>query len=179
MPEKGFFASLFDVSFTSFATTRIIKILYVLTMVVIFLYAVGYTIFAFAIDPAFGVFMLLIGAPIFVLLSLMWVRLGFEVVLAIMHIMQNTNVMVGGGVAPGAGAPAPAPAGAGLAGAPSPTALGATPPPMAPARPEAAAPPAQPPAGGPGQPAGWYPDPQGRARVRYWDGQAWTDHTAD
>jgi collagen type III alpha len=28
-------------------------------------------------------------------------------------------------------------------------------------------------------PADWYADPHGIARLRYWDGQAWTDHTAD
>jgi hypothetical protein len=27
-------------------------------------------------------------------------------------------------------------------------------------------------------PADWYPDPKGEARLRYWDGSAWTDHTA-
>ena len=27
-------------------------------------------------------------------------------------------------------------------------------------------------------PAGWYPDPQGVAAQRYWDGSTWTDHTA-
>ncbi len=25
-------------------------------------------------------------------------------------------------------------------------------------------------------PANWYPDPMGRHQMRYWDGQAWTDH---
>jgi hypothetical protein len=25
-------------------------------------------------------------------------------------------------------------------------------------------------------PAGWFPDPSGQARQRYWDGQRWTDH---
>jgi hypothetical protein len=28
-------------------------------------------------------------------------------------------------------------------------------------------------------PAAWYPDPWGNARLRYWDGDAWTGHTAD
>ena len=28
-------------------------------------------------------------------------------------------------------------------------------------------------------PAGWYPDPQDGTRQRYWDGDAWTEHTAD
>lgn len=28
-------------------------------------------------------------------------------------------------------------------------------------------------------PPDWYPDPRGEARLRYWDGSAWTDRTAD
>jgi uncharacterized RDD family membrane protein YckC len=35
-----------------------------------------------------------------------------------------------------------------------------------------------PPPGEAGQKADWYPDPQGQARLRYWDGQRWTDHTS-
>lgn len=27
-------------------------------------------------------------------------------------------------------------------------------------------------------PAGWYPDPSDDSRQRYWDGSAWTEHTA-
>jgi hypothetical protein len=30
-----------------------------------------------------------------------------------------------------------------------------------------------------GPKADWYPDPQGQARLRYWDGSQWTDQTAD
>lgn len=30
-----------------------------------------------------------------------------------------------------------------------------------------------------GPPAGWHPDPQGQAALRYWDGQQWTEHTND
>jgi len=67
----------------------------------------------------------------------------------------------------------------------TPAAPGAPTQPAAPARP--AAPPApppqppvppEPPAAHPGPPAGWYPDPQGLARLRYWDGAAWTDQTS-
>jgi uncharacterized RDD family membrane protein YckC len=50
---------------------------------------------------------------------------------------------------------------------------------------EYGAPPTGPPASAPaptpgegGQKADWYPDPQGQARLRYWDGQRWTDHTS-
>jgi hypothetical protein len=26
--------------------------------------------------------------------------------------------------------------------------------------------------------ADWFPDPKGEARLRYWDGKRWTEHTA-
>jgi hypothetical protein len=43
----------------------------------------------------------------------------------------------------------------------------------------ASSPPADPSANGHGSwPANWYEDPRGEARLRYWDGAAWTDHTA-
>lgn len=31
---------------------------------------------------------------------------------------------------------------------------------------------------GAGTPADWYPDPTGKARLRYWNGEKWTEHTA-
>jgi uncharacterized RDD family membrane protein YckC len=40
------------------------------------------------------------------------------------------------------------------------------------------APPPPPPAPG-APPANWYPDPSGTARLRYWDGVRWTEHTND
>lgn len=33
-------------------------------------------------------------------------------------------------------------------------------------------------AGATDAPADWYPDPTGKARLRYWNGREWTDHTA-
>lgn len=52
----------------------------------------------------------------------------------------------------------------------------APPEPPAPPPPPPPPPPAPPP---PAMPADWYPDPQGKARLRYFDGTNWTDHTAD
>jgi uncharacterized RDD family membrane protein YckC len=49
---------------------------------------------------------------------------------------------------------------------------GAPPPTGAPVASSAPAP------GGGEQKADWYPDPQGQARLRYWDGQRWTEHTS-
>jgi hypothetical protein len=28
-------------------------------------------------------------------------------------------------------------------------------------------------------PPAWHPDPRGEARLRYWDGSVWTEHTSD
>jgi uncharacterized RDD family membrane protein YckC len=64
-------------------------------------------------------------------------------------------------------APQPAPAGEPAAPAAQPTAAQPTAPPQPPA-----------PAAPPMPPANWYPDPSGQARLRYWDGARWTDHTA-
>ena len=50
----------------------------------------------------------------------------------------------------------------------------------APPPPEPPPPPPPPePEPAPTVPADWYPDPHGKHRLRYWDGSAWTDHTAD
>jgi len=48
----------------------------------------------------------------------------------------------------------------------------------APAAQPVAAQPTAPPASPPMPPANWYPDPSGNARLRYWDGARWTNHTA-
>lgn len=53
--------------------------------------------------------------------------------------------------------------------------LGDGAPPAGAAAPLAASPPPAPPS--PQVPAGWYADPYQQATYRYWDGQAWTEHT--
>lgn len=67
------------------------------------------------------------------------------------------------------------PAGQVAPGAP-PGLYGAPPPSGPPAA--ASTPPPPPPGASAAQKADWYPDPQGQARLRYWDGQRWTDHTS-
>jgi hypothetical protein len=171
MEDKGFWGSLTDFSFDSIGTPRLVRVLYVIAIVGIVLQAIFWIIGAFANDAALGILTLLIFAPVVSFVLLLWVRLTLEVALAVIRILHNTGVASGQG---GVASLAPATAQVGFGGPPAPPGLGATEPGGGPA----AAPPGQPAAGGPGQPPGWYPDPQGKARVRYWDGTSWTDHTA-
>ena len=67
---KGFFGSLFDLSFTSLVTTRIIKVLYVLAIIVIGLYVLIFIAGGFSRSSSAGIFVLLILAPLFTLISL-------------------------------------------------------------------------------------------------------------
>jgi hypothetical protein len=93
--------------------------------------------------------------------------------------------------APGAGAGAGSGPGPAAGPGPAPGGFGATPPAAAPgplgggggAAPAPEATPTQPlpssQAAPPGGKADWYPDPEGKTRLRYYDGQRWTDHTAE
>jgi hypothetical protein len=72
-----------------------------------------------------------------------------------------------------------------IAAAPPQPPQAATPAAAPPQPPPVAAPPvpqpvaAQPAAAEASFPADWYPDPHGQARLRYWDGTAWTGHTTN
>ena len=55
LTQRGFFASLFDLSFTSLVATRIIKLLYVLSMIGIGLSALIFILAAFHESSAAGI----------------------------------------------------------------------------------------------------------------------------
>lgn len=92
--KASFFGSLFDLSFTSLVTTRIIKVLYVLAIVVIGLYTFIFIAAGFNHSTADGILVLVIGAPIFALISLVYTRVLLEVVIALFRIMENTGELV-------------------------------------------------------------------------------------
>jgi type IV secretory pathway TrbL component len=78
MPEQGFLASLFDVSFRSLVTTKVIKVLYILSMVGIGLVALAFVVAAFNNNAAAGLLVLIIVAPLMSLLYLIYVRVLLE-----------------------------------------------------------------------------------------------------
>jgi uncharacterized membrane protein len=116
MPEQGFLASLFDVEFKSLITTKVIKVLYILSMIVIGLAALAFVAAAFANSVAGGLIVLLIVAPLVALLYLIYVRVLLEIVIAVFRIMETNTELVGlqrahggGGPGPGVAAPPPPP----------------------------------------------------------------------
>jgi hypothetical protein len=115
MSERTFFSSLFDISFTSFVTMRIIKVIYVITLVLIGLAALGFIVAAFADSIGAGLFVLLIVAPLLSLLYVIYARVLLELVMAIFRIMEHTGEQVtllraqAGGAAGAPTTPMPAP----------------------------------------------------------------------
>lgn len=116
MTTKGFLASLFDISFRSLVTPRVIKVLYVLYMIVIALVALAFIISAFHSSTAAGVAVLLIAAPLGFLFYLIVARVWLELVIVLFRIMDNTHQLVEQGTRtsaapgrPGPGTPPPNP----------------------------------------------------------------------
>jgi uncharacterized protein DUF4282 len=109
MPEQGFLASLFDVSFKSLITTRVIKVIYVLSMVLIGLGALISVAAAFSNSAAAGLITLIVLAPLVSLLYLIYLRVVLEIVIAIFRIMETNVELVAlqrGGAAPASTPPA-------------------------------------------------------------------------
>jgi hypothetical protein len=92
--DKGFMGSLFDFSFSSFVTTKIVKVLYVLAIVVFGLAALAYIGFAFSVSVGFGLLMLVIIAPLTFLLYVIYTRVVLELFIAIFRIMESNAELV-------------------------------------------------------------------------------------
>lgn len=140
--ERGFLGSLFDFSFSSFITTRLIKIIYALFIGVSGFVALFFVIGAFASSTVLGLFTLLIAAPVLFFFYVILARVYLELVVAIFRIAENTSVLAGRGhgladapgpfAGPAASEPAPAPPPP-AAPAPEPTPAPEPPPPAPPA----------------------------------------------
>lgn len=91
MQDKGFFASLFDTSFSSFVTMRIIKVIYVITLILIGLVALAFIVRAFSVGSGFGFLTLIVLAPLASLFYVIYVRVVLELVIAIFRIMEHTG----------------------------------------------------------------------------------------
>lgn len=88
--HKGFFASLFDISFSSFITPMIVRAVYVLFMVLI---ALGYlitVIAGFAHSAGVGILFLVVGALV-ALVYLVMVRILLEFYMAVVRMSEDIH----------------------------------------------------------------------------------------
>jgi uncharacterized RDD family membrane protein YckC len=90
---RGFLGALFDFSFTSFVTTRIIKVLYVLILVVTCISALVYTIIAFRASALFGLLTLVIGDPLFIIIVMALWRLVLESFVVRFRIAEDVRAL--------------------------------------------------------------------------------------
>ena len=92
---RGFFASLFDISFRSFITLRFIRVLYVILIVVVALGSLGVLASVASGVGGFGGFVVgLILALVFGLFYLIVFRLLLELIVVIFRIGENTSILV-------------------------------------------------------------------------------------
>lgn len=106
MEAQSFFSSLFDYSFSSFVTPRIIKILYVLATIVIALWTLILVLAGFNVSSGAGLLMLVVVGPLFFVISMIYARVVLELIIVFFRINGNVqeirNERIGG-------APQPAP----------------------------------------------------------------------
>ena len=96
MEAKNFIRSLFDFSFRSFITGRVIPVLYVLMMISIIIEAVFFIALTFQFSSGLGILVLLIGAPIYLLISLIFLRVLLELIMVIFRIAENVHTLARG-----------------------------------------------------------------------------------
>jgi hypothetical protein len=100
---KGFIGSLFDFSFSSLITTRVIKVVYVIATVLISLVAVAYFIGGLAAlgsgSAAVGLG-LVVGAPLGWLLYMIVARLSLELAIVIFRIGDDVRRMADAAAGP-------------------------------------------------------------------------------
>jgi hypothetical protein len=90
--EKGFIGSLFDFSFTSLVTPKIIRVLYILFTIWTALIGLSILVIGFKTGGvAGGLFVLIIVEPIFVLLTLGIYRVVLELFMVVFRIYEETK----------------------------------------------------------------------------------------
>lgn len=85
----GFLNSLFDFSFTSFLTSKIIKLLYGLSIAVAGLLCLFLIMTGFEISSSIGVITLLIVAPLVFFLLVVYARVMLEMIIVIFRISEH------------------------------------------------------------------------------------------
>lgn len=91
--KKGFFGSLFDLSFSEFVTTRIIKFLFVLAIIGAALLTLAMVAGGFLDSEERGIMMLVLSPFVFFLYVLIS-RIYLELIIVLFRIAENTGRLV-------------------------------------------------------------------------------------
>jgi hypothetical protein len=94
--QKSFFKALFDFSFKSYITPKIIRIIFGIVIVISAIGALFLAAASFEANAAVGAVVLIVIAPIVFLFYVIMYRVMLEVVMAVFTIAENTTRMVGG-----------------------------------------------------------------------------------
>jgi hypothetical protein len=89
--RKGFLASLLDPSFSTLVTTRVIKYLYILLLVLFGLGLLGFIVAAIAGGSATSIVVALIIGPLVALVYVIYARVILEVILAIFRLLESNR----------------------------------------------------------------------------------------
>lgn len=88
--QKGFFASLFDFSFRSFITPKLVPVLYILGVIFGVISFLVYAGLGFSLPGSYGVVML-IPALIVSLLTIVFARVWSEVVMVVFRVYEHVS----------------------------------------------------------------------------------------
>lgn len=88
---KGFFGALFDLSFSEFVTTRLIKLLFMIAIAASALCALVMIIYGFSFGGGTVGFLSLILAPIIFFIDVLLARIWLELIIVVFRIAENTS----------------------------------------------------------------------------------------
>ncbi len=89
--RNGFFSSLFDMSFSRLVTTRAVKPLYILLIVLVSVGLVASIVSSIIAGSLPGVLIAVIGGTIAALLTIIYGRIVLEVLLAIFRLLETNR----------------------------------------------------------------------------------------
>ena len=90
---QGFLTSLFDFSFSFFITSKIIKVIYGLSIISAGFVALFIIVFGFGLSTGTGILALLIGAPLVFLVSVIYSRVTLEFIIVVFRMAENIAKM--------------------------------------------------------------------------------------
>ena len=89
--RAGFFSSLFDLNFSRVVTTRVVKWLYLIAIILVVLGLIGYIATAIISGSVVAIVIAVIVGPLVALLYIILARIAFEVLVAIFRILETNR----------------------------------------------------------------------------------------